>query len=215
MQVSTYMIKMKAMRKETKTHSTRHKIVSAALKIFSRRGYRGATTRAIAKEAGVNEVTLFRHFGNKQKLFAEVIGNYSAIPYIEAARGARDRSLEERLWELADNVMRILHKRRNLIALLLSEGPRQSKQAKAILEAGPAQVIARLTRWFQEAQEAGEIREIDPQCAARALVGMFFFYEVFQKILPGEKVLPVNPELVRKTFIEILLRGILPGEKTS
>ncbi|MGB9978796.1 TetR/AcrR family transcriptional regulator [Methanobacterium sp.] len=51
------------------------KIIDAALKIFSSEGYRNATTKAIADEAGVNESTLFRKFKNKENLFDSVIAS--------------------------------------------------------------------------------------------------------------------------------------------
>ncbi len=49
-------------------------ILDAALTVVVERGYLGATTRAIAKAAGVNEVTLFRRFGSKDKLLGAAIG---------------------------------------------------------------------------------------------------------------------------------------------
>ena len=57
----------------TKT-TARDRLLEAACKVFAREGLDGATTRAIAREAGVNEVTLFRNFGSKEKLLAEVVG---------------------------------------------------------------------------------------------------------------------------------------------
>ena len=40
---------------------------------FARDGIRGATTREIARKAGVNEVTLFRHFKSKEQLLRAVL----------------------------------------------------------------------------------------------------------------------------------------------
>jgi hypothetical protein len=40
----------------------------AAVRVFSRDGFQGATTREIAREAGVNEVTIFRHFRTREEL---------------------------------------------------------------------------------------------------------------------------------------------------
>ena len=45
-------------------------ILAAAAELIGERGYNATTTRAIAERAGVNEVTLFRHFKNKQGILA-------------------------------------------------------------------------------------------------------------------------------------------------
>ena len=192
--------------------STKDRILTAAYKVFSKSGYSGATTLAISKEAEVNEVTLFRHFGNKQKLFAETIKKYSAIPHIEAARLLKDVPVEKAIRVLSHNIMGILDELKSLIAILLSEGPRQPKEGRAILEGGPGQVLINLTGWFTDMKKTGQIRDIDPECAARAFMGMFFSYMVIQKILPGDQVFPIDPQLVVDNYIEIFLRGVLPKE---
>ena len=51
----------------------REQLLEAALKVFADAGFRGATTRRIAQEAGVNEVTLFRQFGSKEGLILEAV----------------------------------------------------------------------------------------------------------------------------------------------
>jgi AcrR family transcriptional regulator len=51
----------------------RQKLLEAAARVFAEVGFRGATTRRIAEEAGVNEVTLFRLFGSKAQLMSEAI----------------------------------------------------------------------------------------------------------------------------------------------
>ena len=47
---------------------TRARILAATREIFERNGTRGTTTREVAERAGVNEATLFRHFGSKAAL---------------------------------------------------------------------------------------------------------------------------------------------------
>lgn len=51
----------------------RERILEAAARIYAKHGFRGATTRLIATEAGVNEVTLFRIFGSKSALLEAVL----------------------------------------------------------------------------------------------------------------------------------------------
>jgi len=51
----------------------RERILEAAARVYAKHGFRGATTRLIALEAGVNEVTLFRTFGSKGALLQAVL----------------------------------------------------------------------------------------------------------------------------------------------
>jgi len=53
--------------------STRDRLLTAALEVLLERGYRGATSRAIAHTAGVNEVTLFRLFSTRDDLLAAAV----------------------------------------------------------------------------------------------------------------------------------------------
>ena len=56
----------------------RDRIIDAAKKVYAQHGFRGATTRLIAIEAGVNEVTLFRTFGSKAALFEALMQSHVA-----------------------------------------------------------------------------------------------------------------------------------------
>lgn len=51
------------------TDKTEQKILEAALRVFSEEGFKGATTRVIARESGFSELTLFRKFETKENLF--------------------------------------------------------------------------------------------------------------------------------------------------
>lgn len=62
-------------------------IAESALALFARRGYDNTSTQLIAREAGVSEALIFKHFGNKEKLLAFVIKEgYKRI--VEHTRGA-------------------------------------------------------------------------------------------------------------------------------
>lgn len=67
----------------TTMKDTKIKILQAALKLFSQKGYLGTTTKEIAKEANVAEVTLFRYFKSKESLFIDVLKNQSFLPTLK------------------------------------------------------------------------------------------------------------------------------------
>ena len=60
---------------------SRERILEAAGRVYAKHGFRGATTRLIAMEAEVNEVTLFRTFGSKSALLdAVLVPQHAAQP---------------------------------------------------------------------------------------------------------------------------------------
>ena len=61
----------------------RQAVLDTAGRVFSRSSYRGATTAEIAREAGISEPILYRHFGSKRDLYLacvdEAWGSFRAI----------------------------------------------------------------------------------------------------------------------------------------
>lgn len=51
---------------------TRDRLLAAALACFVERGYHGTTTALLAERCGIAEGTIYRHFGGKDALYAEV-----------------------------------------------------------------------------------------------------------------------------------------------
>ena len=64
--------------------STRERILLAFLRVANERGLEAATTRRIAEAAGVNEVTLFRHFGDKATLALAAVRHFSPVERFRA-----------------------------------------------------------------------------------------------------------------------------------
>ena len=63
--------------------SNREKILDAALDVYGRMGFRGATTRMIAEAAGINEVTIFRQFGSKSALIEAAVIHHTQRSVVE------------------------------------------------------------------------------------------------------------------------------------
>ena len=88
---------------------TEQRILDAALRVFASEGYTGATTRKIAEEANVAEVTLFRKFKSKENLLKEVlINNRTVFSSLEELfhifQNEKDADLETELRILGKNI---------------------------------------------------------------------------------------------------------------
>ena len=62
---------------------TRQNILEAALNLFSQKGYSSITTKEIAKNALISEMTLFRHFNTKRSIFTAVVKELMHSPEME------------------------------------------------------------------------------------------------------------------------------------
>lgn len=78
------------------SENTDEKIISATFKIVQSEGVQKATTKKIAAEAGVNEVTIFRNFQNKKNLIETTIDYYMAT-LIEKLNENFDFSEDEKI----------------------------------------------------------------------------------------------------------------------
>src|SRR5512138_2890873 len=107
----------------------RDRIIAATKRVYAAHGFRGATTRLIAIEAGVNEVTIFRTFGSKAALFEALMQNHVAQSPIPALTD--DPQDPER--DLTDWVTSVLgHMRGNRALIRTSFGEIEERPEAAI-----------------------------------------------------------------------------------
>lgn len=59
--------------KKDDLQTTKERILQEAVKVFSRYGYHGTTTRMIAQEAGINISALHYHWGDKKELYEAAV----------------------------------------------------------------------------------------------------------------------------------------------
>ena len=83
----------------------RQAVLESACRVFSRSSYRGATTAEIAREAGISEPILYRHFGSKRDLYLACLDEAWATFRAEAQR-AIERDPEKCLGAIANLYMR-------------------------------------------------------------------------------------------------------------
>jgi AcrR family transcriptional regulator len=158
---------------------TQNRILKAALETFSRHGYTGATTREIAKRAGVTEVTLFRHFPSKEKLFGEVV--YMRLPgpdFAQFVTNAKKLEYRQALESIAHFFLEGLRQNEDLIRILYMESQRHFELMEQVYAALISNLTAILADYFRELQEKGITRKFNPISGATMFLGIWTaFYE--------------------------------------
>ena len=164
-------------------NSIRERLLDAAARVYAETGYRGATTRRIAQEAGVNEITLFRHFGSKTTLILEAVRQAnlrSDCPAVPETPG--EPSTEIRSWvhdELAH-----LTQLRSIIRTSLGEVEERPEIIPLIGEK-PRDVILGLSSYVEQLQREGRASaDIDARTAALTFFGALFADAMGRDVMP-------------------------------
>ena len=92
-------------RQRLRADERRQAVVDTACRVFSRSSYRGATTAEIAREAGISESILYRHFGSKRELYLACLDEAWSSFRAEAEEAIR-RDPDKCLGAIADAYMR-------------------------------------------------------------------------------------------------------------
>ena len=155
--------------------ATREKLLEAAMKVFSRDGLHRATTRIIAEEAGVNEVTLFRHFQSKDGLLAavmrEVVAAHAGNSFDDTTQWTGD--LHKSLLHFAKGMWATMVKDEAFIRTMMGEAKRHPDYARTIMMDAVKPVRTRFIANLEAARKAGKIRKgIDLGTAMDAFIAM-------------------------------------------
>ncbi len=155
-------------------HSTQERLLDAAARVFARDGLQRATTREIASEAGVNEVTLFRHFHHKENLLAAVFRR-AATDYAQAL-GEGDSSTQDihrDLLRCARRYHELLEANEALIRMLIGEASRYPEHARKVIHEAIQPLRMKLIGYLEAGKAAGAVREaLDVGPAVDVFTGM-------------------------------------------
>ena len=180
----------------------REKLLDATARVFSRLGYLGCTTRRVAQEAGVNEVTLFRHFGSKDVLIREALAHVERTSIAELPDDPRDPAAELAAW--ARTVYDNLSAQRTLIRRVIGETVERPEIAPVVCEGATGEHRV-LQRYLVTLRERGLApAEFNADTVGGMLLGALFADAMMRDLMPTP--LPVDEmlrEYVRQTLVAV------------
>ena len=190
--------------------SKRQDIIKAAIEVFARNGFRGTTTRDLAAHADVNEAIIFRHFNTKQELYRAILEQ--KLSQGKDARWEEVQQLaltgnDEEFLESFGNQFLERHEQDSTFMRLLTFSALEGHE---LSEMFLSSIAGRdpLASYIQRRMDDGAFRRMDPNLAARAILGMFVTYIQMQEIFGQKKVKTFDRNEVVKTFVSIFLAGM-------
>lgn len=149
------------------------RILAAALNVFSKSGYPGASMDAVATAAGLSKPTLYQYFESKELLFATMMlqkRDDMLLPLRAAGTGNMVAQLYRFAWAYADTVMQ--PELLSLARLTIGEVQRFPEIGRAYQAAGPDRVLQGVMGSLTAYREAGSLSFDDAELAAQDLWGL-------------------------------------------
>jgi len=159
-------------RKQVLTDMRREEILTAAIKVFGKKGFAATCVGDVADAAKMAKGTVYLYFESKEEIYATAIR--LAIERLQALAAERTRAatgVRERLAVAISVRMEFWHEQINLYRLLLTVGrePQHKRQTHDLLRLGHAYFVGIL----KEGAEAGEIAgTVDLDTLAWAILDM-------------------------------------------
>ena len=197
---------------------SRDRLIEAAARVYATAGFRGATTRRIAEEAGVNEVTLFRLFGSKAALIDEAVRLHTgAEPSLELALPDEpaDPAVELTAW--CEARLEMLRERRAILRKTMGELEERPEVGPCAAEA-PLDAAKELKRDMRRLGALGfiarattgactaEARDEELHAAGAMLMAALFGDAMGRDMMP--EMYPQPPERAAALYVGLFLRAI-------
>ena len=183
----------------------RERILEAAGQVYAQHGFRGATTRRIAQAAGVNEVTLFRLFGSKAQLFAQLRNSALSAHGVPALPDTPEHPVEE-LTRWCDGMLRRMTAQRSTLRKLMSELEEHPDVAIAACESASC-AGGILEHYVAQLRELGFTDPAaDDRTSMSMLISALFGDAMTREMIPHTKPQPFDdaPALYVRAFLRSL-----------
>ena len=184
--------------------NTKERLIQAAIDVMAQAGIGGATTKEIAKVAGVCEVTLFRHFQNKEQLLRNV-AQYMTRKQVEALSRTEECTgdLRKDLLHYARIYDERLEEYQALIRIFIGEAERYPQEAQSFLQEGVIPLRNSLIAYLDRHKNQGNLPlELDVALAVDLFTGM---------ILVVVGYFSKAPRLV-ESCVDLFIQGLNPQQ---
>ena len=186
---------------------TSQKIVDAAMSLIRDKGYVATTTKDIAREAGVNECTLFRKFKDKKDI---VLNGLSQ----EKWRGNITPDIFKNVkWELEPDLEMFMTEYMKRITpdfVNLSIGlraPQLYEDTASMIMKVPETFLTALIEYFEKMEEKGRLPHLDFECLALTIFSSTFGY-TFLSAYFDRKLFEIDKEKYIKQSVETFIQDI-------
>jgi TetR/AcrR family transcriptional repressor of mexJK operon len=201
---------------QNENEDSRERIMAAALRVFSTKGFIKATNKDVAAAAGIRSPGLIYHyFKDKTDLLRSVVERYAPpLQLVLHPEKLESLPVEEGLDLFAKVYLQLIGDA-NLGAVMrvvFGEALRDPTFAPIIGQIGPKRIWELLTRYLDRQMDAGALRRVDPSHAALSFVGPFVAYLMLVRVFEAVPFSDTYASQMVANNIDIFLHGLRPED---
>lgn len=196
----------------------REQILRTAVELFSQKGFKGTTTKEIARAAGVSEAMVFRHFENKEVLYGAILdtkGCHDGVHKFPWENNAKlQKAIEQKddvavFYNIAFDAMTKHEADVMFLRLLFYSALEEHELAERFFHEFIERIYDFIGGYIKMRQKDGAFRKVKPRLAVRAFLGMLIHHSLNNILWDKNRViLNVSKEEASREFAEILVRGL-------
>ena len=198
---------------------TRQKILDATQKLIQLRGLSRVTTKEIARETGLSEGALYRHFEHKEEVFFAIIAQH--LPTLLGSFGTHlpgtadvQTNLKAIMLAAMDYFGKLIPMSASFLAdtkLLAQYRKKLSQIAEGPIAGGPQKIEELLSTYLEEEKQLGRIQaQIASKEIAILLLGACFQFTYIHHLM-GDTPFGKTEEQFVGELIQGLMASILPA----
>ncbi len=185
----------------------KERILEAAERIFSEKGYYDTKVYQIAEAAGVSVGTIYRFYDSKEDLYAEVIRTKLRELERRVSKSIKDKNPREALEAYIGTVIDFFEDEKQFFELFMREVGSLviPNEERLNLSEWYNRYVNKLSAIIKEGIERGEFRELDPKAVILSISGAL--KNILYASVKG--FINLNSEDIKETLITMVEEGIL------
>ena len=195
--------------KEQMAEARRMQILVGASQVFAEKGYHQATTKEIAKAAGVSEGTIYNYFENKRDLLVAMVNAIGMQSVRDIMVDVSSDKPEEFLKAILKDRFEIGRQFGNRVAPLIAEMFTDAELRETIYNQIALPIAGHIEKFIQANIEAGRFRLVNPVVATRYFVGGGFVNFALKLSGMDKRYCEISEDELIEQLVTHFLNGLL------
>ena len=198
------------MKSRMSARGRREQILEGAMSIFAAKGFRGATTREIARRLNISEALMFKYFPSKEALYRAIIckrtdGSEEMFFPKEAVEAKDDRQVFR---SIASYIIRKNTEDPTFMRLILFSALEGHDLSRMFFENHAMEKSRLLSAYIRQRIKEKAFKKVSPMLAARAFIGMTVNYVMSQEIYGMKYFSRFSRKKAVDTLVDTFLTGL-------